>query len=415
MGISPRTLRHWQSQPIVKLRGRPLRRASAPRRQEVINFLRRVSGPVIGLPSLRAVFPSLPCCVLAGLLRRYRSVWRQRYRRHGYRLQWHRPGRVWAMDHSRATQLVDGQFEQIFAVRDLASHRQLAWSPVHSTDAEEACQVLAKLLVSHGPPLVIKSDQGSAFVGQVMGSLLKRWRVTPLFSPKGLPQYNGALERSNSTNKAYTHQQAIGEGHPCHWTTQNLEAAQRLSNAIARPWGHDGPSPEQAWQQRVAITTEERDAFQAELQRQRDTARNDLGMAEVEELTPVQQDRLERRAISAALESLGYMSKCPVRRPPKAKRPRRAQLQQALKQLREQEQNADATDREGDDAARVDVNATLATLQSVDTMQAKHGDSSSASTSPRTESTHRESATSTWWRRLITLAINVVEAAKIMR
>jgi hypothetical protein len=68
------------------------------------------------------------------------------------------------MDHSGTTQLIGGQYEQIFSVRDLASHRQLAWRGVPSTDAAEACEILEELFAHYGPPLVIKSDNGSAFI-----------------------------------------------------------------------------------------------------------------------------------------------------------------------------------------------------------------------------------------------------------
>lgn len=92
--------------------------------------------------------------------------------------------RVWAMDHSEATQLIDGQYDQIFAVRDLASHRQLVWCGVPSTGVAEAAAILERLFAAHGAPLVMKCDQGSAFTGAVTRQLLARYGVTPLFSPK---------------------------------------------------------------------------------------------------------------------------------------------------------------------------------------------------------------------------------------
>ena len=319
------------------------------------------------------------------------------------------------MDHSEATQLIDGQYDQVFAVRDLGSHRQLTWSAVSSTAAEEASEVLENLFVTHGPPLVMKSDQGSAFVSQLMRELLQKWHVTPLFSPKRLPQYNGALERSNSTNKTYTHQQAVTEGHPCFWTSENLAAAQELANTITRPWGHEGPSPNEAWQQRTPVTSEERHALQDELTKQRLAARHELGLSELQELTPLQQDRLERRAISAALEALGYLSKHAVRRSPrKAKRPKRAPLQRALKQQREQAAPADTADRDDlwKDESQVDLVEMLALLATDAKMQTNTGGVSSASPPPNPEPAQRESAQSTWLRRLITPAINVAKAAK---
>jgi hypothetical protein len=66
------------------------------------------------------------------------------------------------MDFSQARYSVDGIYPYIFAVRDLASHRQLAWQPVASEKADEVLRVLADLIREHGAPLVLKSDNGSA-------------------------------------------------------------------------------------------------------------------------------------------------------------------------------------------------------------------------------------------------------------
>ena len=47
-------------------------------------------------------------------------------------LHWHRPGAVWAMDHTEPPTPIDGRWPHVLAVRDLASHMQLAWLPVAS-------------------------------------------------------------------------------------------------------------------------------------------------------------------------------------------------------------------------------------------------------------------------------------------
>jgi transposase InsO family protein len=358
LGIPERTLRAWRHicRNAPKLRGRAPSGSPLNRRQQVIQFLHRVSGPAIGLPALRALFPDQQRCILADLLRRYRRVWRRRHQRKGYRLQWHRPGTIWAMDHSEATQLIDGQYEQIFAVRDLASHRQLAWRGVQSTGAAETCDILEELFVRHGPPLVIKSDQGPAFIAELTQQLLRRCRVTPLFSPKGQPQYNGALERANGTHKVYTHQHAVADGHSRYWTTSDLDAARDLANTVTRPWGHQGPCPDEVWQQREPITDQQRDEFARELESQRDVACTELGFADRENLTPIQQDRLERLAISQTLDRLGYVTKQEVRRPPrKTKRRTPQQMQKRLKREREKAADADTST----DASNLDVDHQL--------------------------------------------------------
>jgi hypothetical protein len=131
---SARTLRAWRAPQAgaaktPELRRRPAFGSTVTERNRVIRFLHHVTGPAIGLPALRALFCDLPRCVLENLLRRYRHVWRARYCPFGLRLTWLQPGRVWAMDFSEAPFPIDGQSRYIFAVRDLASARQLAWSP----------------------------------------------------------------------------------------------------------------------------------------------------------------------------------------------------------------------------------------------------------------------------------------------
>jgi hypothetical protein len=44
-----------------------------------------------------------------------------------------------------------------------------------------------------GPPLVLKSDNGSAFASQEVQLLLDRNSVIPLFSPPYWPRYNGGV------------------------------------------------------------------------------------------------------------------------------------------------------------------------------------------------------------------------------
>jgi hypothetical protein len=306
--------------------------------------------------------------------------------------------------------LIDGRFEQIFAVRDLASHRQILWLPVDSTNAAEACALLTDLFSHHGPPLVMKSDQGSAFIGQEMTGLLEHWRVFPLLSPKATPQYNGALERANSTHKTYTHQQAVREAHPTYWTSKNLEAARRLANTVARPWGHAGPSADEAWQRRMQVTPAERDLLQAELERQRPQACVDLGIDTSGELTAIQRDRVERRALSAALERLGYLTKTPTRRPPRTRR-RSVALQRVLKQQRE----AARRDVSEDEPASSGIDFSLASADPIGKMRAVVAGASPTSPAQPNESAHREPTIFKSWRKLIAPVIKLFAAAKNSR
>ena len=88
LGVPERTLRHWRSQPCVsvKLRGRPVLATTVSERNEVFRFVNGVTGPMIGLPALRVLFPKMPRVVLTSMLTRYRRWWRNKHAVHGYRL-----------------------------------------------------------------------------------------------------------------------------------------------------------------------------------------------------------------------------------------------------------------------------------------------------------------------------------------
>lgn len=294
----------------------------------MIRFLHQVTGPCISLDSLRCLFPEIPCSVLRDLLSRYRRVWKKRYARRGYRLKWHRPGRVWAIDHSEASHPVDGQFPQILAVRDLASHCQLAWAPCSGTGAQEAASLLTELFDQFGPPLILKSDNGSAFISEVMSKLKNDSRVNSLFNPPRYPQYNGALERSNATLKVYTYQHAMRAGHPFRWDCEDLEKARALANEITRPWGRHGPTPQEVWESRDPISDLERAGFQESVQKHRVVARRDLGFTLDQSLNHQQRAHLDRLAISRTLEELGYLTIKLAHQPEK---PKRVSRKQALK------------------------------------------------------------------------------------
>ncbi len=216
--ISARTLRDWRRKlrqgrgGAIRGRGRPTFTCDVETRNGVIRFLHHVTGPVRGLPALRAHFGQVPRCVLANLLTRYRRVWRRRYCPWGKRLVWHVPGSVWAMDFSKASYRIDGVDWHIFAVRDLGSSHQLAWQAVASERAEEVIPILPQLFQEHGAPLVLKSDNGSAFVAEAMEAAMREDQVVPLFSAAGRLSYNGGLERSNGVNLA----SKTGDGEAIH-------------------------------------------------------------------------------------------------------------------------------------------------------------------------------------------------------
>ena len=68
-------------------------------------------------------------------------------------------------------------------VRDLASGYQLAWHPTRTATAEETLPILLSLFDEQGLPLVLKSDNGSAFKSRLLAGMLDDWQIVPLRSP----------------------------------------------------------------------------------------------------------------------------------------------------------------------------------------------------------------------------------------
>jgi transposase InsO family protein len=271
LGLAARTVRAWAaagSDPAgpASPRGRLVLRSPRERRQEVLELLDSV-GPGLGLPRLQGHFAELPRAELRDLLRRYRRVWVQRHHQALHVLHWQQPGRVWAIDFAEPPLPLEEGFTDLLAVRDLASGYQLLWLPVAAATAEETVADLQLLFTIYGAPLVVKMDNGSPFVAAATQALLALWRVVPLFSPPGLPAYNGAIEAGIGALKARTHAQAACHGHPEVWTAADREAARATANELARPRGARGPTPAQRWSQRRPIGAAERAAFRTTVER----------------------------------------------------------------------------------------------------------------------------------------------------
>jgi transposase InsO family protein len=305
--VNRRTLRHWQwlwhqsRTPALPL-GRPLLRSPRPLRQEVLELLNTL-GPGLSLPTLRESFPAMPRNELADLLARYRRVWRRRHQDTLYTLHWTRPGAVWAIDFSEAPTAIDGLYPYLLAVRDLASGQQLLWLPVQHQTAAEAAQALTGLFVLHGAPLILKSDNGSAFIAGAFQALIHQSEVIPLFSPPYWPRYNGAVEAGIGSLKERTERWASRAGHPSEWNWDDVAGARLEANATARPRGPDQPSPDERWHTRRLLTADERDVFRINVQRHRELLWQDV----VGEPGSQEAAAMERKAIQRALAEGGLL------------------------------------------------------------------------------------------------------------
>ena len=167
---------------------------------------------------------------------------------------------------------------------------------------------LSLLFTVHGSPLVLKSDNGSAFRAAPLKAMLGRWQVRPLYSPPGAPWYNGAIEASIGSLKTRTHYLAWRQGHEDHWTGADLEQARQLANTTARPRGPRGPTPAETWAVRRPATQDERDRFAATVRQREAEARRQAGIDAEVELDHYEQAALHRRVLEPALVQHGYLS-----------------------------------------------------------------------------------------------------------
>jgi transposase InsO family protein len=275
-------------------------------RQEVLELLEEL-GPGVGLPTLRECFPHLLRAELDDLLRRWRRLWRLRHSAILHVLEWTTPGSVWAMDFAEAPAPIDGAYPYLLAVRDLASCRQLLWLPTPAESAAETVNALASLFVRYGPPLVLKSDNGSAFIAEATQALLASAGVVPLFSPPYTPAYNGSAEAGIGSLKTRTERHAARCGRPGVWTLDDAAAAQAEANALAHRRGERGPTPDAAWSSRPRLTAADRVLFQATLARLRGEERARAGLATDGSPHATAERRAARIAIRRALGEHGYL------------------------------------------------------------------------------------------------------------
>ena len=309
--VTARTLRQWRhagtsAGDSIRLIGRPAHRSALGHRNAVIQYLDQY-GPGLGLPPLRAAFPTMTRAELGDLLIRYRRVWRHQHRQPLHVLNWTTPGTVWAMDFAEAPNVIDGIGANLLAVRDLASGQQILWQPLSEATAAAAAEALAGLLAVLGAPLVLKSDNGSAFGAPAVATLLQNFGVLSLFSPPHTPSYNGAIEAGIGSLKARTAAHAARHGRPGCWTWDDVAAARLEANATARPRGLNGPTPDEAWAARASIPLNDRVSFGELVEDHRWTARRELVLPPFGPLPVMTERAVDRIAIRRALVDRGVL------------------------------------------------------------------------------------------------------------
>jgi transposase InsO family protein len=306
LDIPERTLRGWRSvlatRPLASpALGRPVQLALPAQRAQIIDRIDEL-GPGVGVPTLRTEFPNVTRYEITNILGCCRQEWRWQHRQELQELHWFTPGAAWAVDfHGPRAQPIDGRFPYLLAVRDLASGMVLLWLPITDATARSAIEALEMLFLVHGAPLVLKSDNGSAFIAARLRKLCRRFGVKNLYSPPQTPSYNGSIEATIGSLKIRTERYAAQDGRPSLWTKADADAARHEANTAARP---HGPRPDQAWAARPRITQAQRDQFLAAAARRFKNLVANQGPPK----DHAQRRATERDTISQVLVELGYLS-----------------------------------------------------------------------------------------------------------
>jgi hypothetical protein len=312
IGLARGTLAFWghrcrEDHLLAHPLGRPCHRSNWRRRNEAIGLMRS-EGLRISAAAVQAAFPKMARREVQGLHARFRWHCRQDGQRLLHVLHWHQPGAVWAMDHVGPLRPINGRWPYILAVRDLASGYQLAWLPVLDTTANCTIAALQWLFLEHGPPLLLKSDNGAGFIADDTRRFLDGQQVRPLFSPPWMPEYNGSCEAGNGTLQICTHEAAARQDRIGHWTADDTEAARHMANEYHYSHGPLSPTHAQAFRARSLVSDEARTAFGRAVEREQAQERIKQEYPLETDLGHLAQAEIDRAAIGRVLVEHGFLT-----------------------------------------------------------------------------------------------------------
>ncbi len=105
-----------------------------------------------------------------------------------------RPGHVWAYDFA-AGRLADGSAYRVLLVIDEYTRLCVGAWVARSIGARDIEGFLEDAFDVHGPPSLVRSDNGREFIAATLASWLKDRGTTPVQVDKGSPQQNPFIER----------------------------------------------------------------------------------------------------------------------------------------------------------------------------------------------------------------------------
>jgi Integrase core domain len=196
--------------PPQRRRGRKPALLSPVQRLQIVQLLKK--HPSWGVPRLRQQIPDLPRNAAAAFVRALKAALARSSRRKWQRLVWHVPGAVWAIDGTWMDQPVDGSSRRALIVVDVHGRKVLALEPVPGERASAVIPLLRRLVEQHGPPLVLKADNGSAFIAACVARFCHSHGITLMHSPVRRPRWNGTCEVSGRWAKARAMAAAVRRG-----------------------------------------------------------------------------------------------------------------------------------------------------------------------------------------------------------
>jgi transposase InsO family protein len=212
-----------------------------------------------------------------------------------------------------------GFFPRILIVRDLASRCTLLSLPCADESAATVIGALTSLFAEHGAPLVLKTDNGPAFIAHETQAFLAAHSIQNLLSPPYTPQYNGSVEATGGSVKAHTAHVAFAQGRAACPSSDDVEAARVLGNATSRPWGVSSPTPAESFADRTRIPDTHRTSLANLIAsaKEKITAalgrrQSELGQTPAPALNAKERATVVRIAIRQALVELGHLF---IRRP----------------------------------------------------------------------------------------------------
>lgn len=135
------------------------------------------------------------------------------------------PGAVWAIDGTWFDRPVGDRGRRALVVVDLHGKQPLAVESVPGERSWSVIACLSRLIQRHGAPLVLKADNGSAFIAAALRALCATHGITLLHSPVRRPSYNGTCEVSGRWAKRRAERAAQERGCPDRLCQADLDAA----------------------------------------------------------------------------------------------------------------------------------------------------------------------------------------------